>query len=505
MKAKKSKALMSLGAMVVVVGAALTWSLASEVVVLHPAVLRAQFSYSSELVSHVQVLARPQAGGLEASVTVTAPGSPFSVDVVVDGGDGAAGGSNPGIPYATRMFVHLQGQPETFLYVQRGGVVTAQNTEPGVPDVEPLAMPIHASHRITANVQVLGGRLTSLQLNAHATEAGHAYQGRGTAHFPAKPAAGSVWIPMHPHASVSVSGTAMVEDAAGNVSQRALAAQVVNALAPVTAPTWTVDLGAPTLVHGVIGPNLPAAPRGRTCFYQGRGAAQGIFGNKIIGATDSECLVSLSPPAPYVMYVLSRLNVPVQQAVNTPMHSFTVSGGEHTEIFDEVHSSAHLRVELDGMFDPQRVSLGWGSQMFWATDSTIYSHINTPLGGYLAHVLPVGPWKTWIVNASVRDVSNPELPLSSTLSFYNYNDPEFMPAFVSAGVATDLGLFTRTPGADPRVLRREGGRRSAGGPAAQSLRPGRSMGVPAGWGRRRAARTSPRRAAARPGRSRRSA
>jgi hypothetical protein len=83
--------------------ASLTWSGASEVVVLHPAVLRAQFSYSSEPVSHLQVLARPQAGGLESSATVTAPSSPFSVDVIVDGGDGAAGASNPGINYVTSV------------------------------------------------------------------------------------------------------------------------------------------------------------------------------------------------------------------------------------------------------------------------------------------------------------------------------------------------------------------------------------------------------------------
>ncbi len=293
---------------------------------------------------------------------------------------------------------------------------------------------------VVGEVQVVGGKLLALQLLARGA------QSSGTTAFAAAPGKGEVRLSVPSHPSISVHGIAHVEDDAGEVSQRALGVQhIATTGAAAAAVSWTVDLSEATVVHAVIGPNLPAAQRGRTCSYEGRGAAAGIFGSRTISATETECLLSLSPPALYVMQVLSHLSSPAQQSVNTPLHHVVVNGGTHTEVFNEAHGLVLLRAELDGMIEPS-VQVHWVGQMTRSSEGNIYSHSHHLISGSFLHVLPYGPWRTWIINPNLSDFSNPDLPLSSSLLFYNYNDPAFLPAEVTSSVPMDLGLFSRTLG-----------------------------------------------------------
>jgi hypothetical protein len=436
-KSMKSRFLM-MAAAVAATGTVATWALATDVVVLHPATLRAQFTYTSEPVSSITLSAHPVAGGHSSSRSVAATSSPFSVDLTVEGGDGDLGASNPGVGYTTAMHVFMSSQSNTYLSTWRSGTVTVQNTSPTTPDVEVVAMPLTATLRVVGDVQVVYGKLKNLSIYTAVQNAGHYHQGGGSASFPTKPASGSAWAPFPAGASVSVWGTAYVEDDAGNVSQRSLGTKTLVVAGPVTTTTWTIDLGDTTTVRGVLGSQMPGAPGGRTCYYSGEGAASGVYGSKSINDGEVECVVSLSPPATYKMYVTSRLGAPTHQNVTTPSHVFTVSGGEHIERFDESWGSAVIVLDAVGMFDPGEITLG--SSMYLTADLTAESSTSAA-DGYLTHLLPVGAWRHQRITASLYNASNPSLPLNELIEIY---DETFPLGTVTEGQITDLGTVPLT-------------------------------------------------------------
>lgn len=210
----------------------------------YPAVLRGQLAFNLGGAYEV-VLEAQELGGVTTSATLSAPVSPVSIDLAVEGGDASSPVGNPGVDYLPRFTLRIGSVKDPHVVqIVRTTPVRVRNTVPGVPHVETVVFPPSTTNRIAKPVHVSGGTLRLVHLVASTTRSGYFYASQGSTEFrPLRGVASGEAVLAAPALSgVTLAGYALVDSFAGTLIRRDLPPQAIDASAPVTLSPWMINL-----------------------------------------------------------------------------------------------------------------------------------------------------------------------------------------------------------------------------------------------------------------------
>jgi hypothetical protein len=405
---------------------------AASVVILNPAELKGQVSFSEETVTHFRVDAfswdGPQAG--QSFTTNT-----YSLTV------------ESGYSYIPSVTAYLSNPTveESTLTVSRVDAVMVDN------QVGPTTVDFNYpdTQHIQFSLGVNGGTLSNYSISASARSPTDNHSGTSSQTFSGpQPASASGWVAVVPQAQVQVQGFVELTTANGLQVSRTLGTKSLSLLEGEDTVSWEIDLVNTGQLSGVIQVSPSARVDHHIVYFTGAYGTPAFGTNGMVEVPANGTYGIDLPPGGYHVYLMTYLKSPYQ-TFDTKSYQVTLTAGATTTLdFTEPLGTAQVSLSMSGVF----------SNAWLLRQPDLRLELDTPpgpgfpasawspeqAGGQYSFLLPSGKWKRREVYLSFRDASNPQVPLRSSFSRQYDNDSSIPSVPVSPGTTVSLGTESLT-------------------------------------------------------------